>query len=1546
MRKRMLAALLAISIVIPTFVFAPAVYGAAPAGAETVASPDGAVIANFWINDGTPYYNVVLNGFEVVEPSRLGINTSLGGLFDGFTGYQVTAHAGDAAWTPVVGERETIIDRYNGKIFTLEKGDLRLGVELRAYDQGGAALRYILPEGAGYTVTGEETRFTFASGGTAYIHNGTNQTGQTIRAVTSLGSGTFRRPMTVIYPNGMAITVAEANLDNYAVMNLSPNGTRAVKAGLYSNVTVTGEGPNTSPWRVVVCAGDLTKLPKNADIIANLNEAPDEAAYGFSQWVKPGSAVRATGLNNTFIKNVIDMCAANGHKYVLLDAGWYGQESTLTNDPRLDPAALDMNVASDVAYKNLLGKSGEGYGGTGEGVYRNGSVDVDVPALCAYANERGVGVILYVNGVFFPDDGSGRYRFTADELFAYYEKWGVKGVKPGFVDVNSQKNEANNQYIIEAAARHRLILTLHDEYVTTGTERTFPNCLTVEGIKGDEEASLEVSDDLSFAFTRMIQGPADHTYCYVGKATKAYALASPVIFRSGLHLLYWYTNPELIPAGDVGKHGFWENLPATWKESLYLEARIREYVTYARKSFDNVWYVASLSAVTRELSLPLTFLDDGVLYKAEIFADGADADPSGGRQTGANSSKAGQTLEYTTSLVSSGMTLSRPLRYGFGYAVKLTPATADEIAALPAYRTDIERLRTQIGAAYGLTESLYTPESWAVLASALADAERVLRVPQITETVPAAAAVETARGALQAAVDGLGDIRALREALAKITYFVPEHYTGESWGALAAAVAAGNGLLTGLHAQAEIDAAARAVNDAVAALAVHPNRRPQGMTYLSDETLRLGPGSVTHDGAGENGIRRDVRRDRGGKIQLMVDGAVRTFDRGVSAHAKTQPGIATLIYDIGAYGFHWFQSYLGIDYAKASGGNVKFRIYGDDVLMYESAETGNGSRNAQFVSLPVNGVNVLKIEIDELGSNDSDWADLADANFLIYALDERIFGALEEAVAAAEALTFYEYTPGSWAHLETALNAGRALYDTSAGQPEIDAAAEAIREALGSLEKNPLLEVVHLSDVDYAAKSWSVSAGQTGQIKKDKNRTGNQISLILGGERVYFDKGVVCDAPAELYYDLAGQNFKVFEAYVGVDAEKFDMGSVTFRVYGDGRLLGESRESGMGAAECQFLRVGIEGVRELKLEADMGANRNGDWADWAGAKLIRYEDPAATLHGLWVNGSPLPEFDPNVFHYVYPAEAGGAVPEVTADPVSSAVTVRVFAAREVPGTTVVRATKRDGTYAWYGVSFRAGGGEAAYLSDLAYASCDYLDGTVSRDVSIRNNSPMAVTAADGAAESRFAKGLGGHAVAGRESAVTYDLTGRGYHRFEAYVGIPYGTHEIELGQGYRPPRSSVVFRVYVDGEKRYESGVMNSRTPAQFISLDITGAQTIRLALDAAGNQAADHANWADAKFLTTQPALSGLPFFETDTDAPAARFALANDTGAARAVTCLLAEYDASGRLLGVRTQTAEATADSFLVETIPCAPPADGVSLRAFLWEETEPLAMYAEA
>ena len=95
----------------------------------------------------------------------------------------------------------------------------------------------------------------------------------------------------------------------------------------------------------------------------------------------------------------------------------------------------------------------------------------------------------------------------------------------------------------------------------------------------------------------------------------------------------------------------------------------------------------------------------------------------------------------------------------------------------------------------------------------------------------------------------------------------------------------------------------------------------------------------------------------------------------------------------------------------------------------------------------------------------------------------------------------------------------------------------------------------------------------------------------------------------------------------------------------------------------------------------------------------------------------------------------------------------------------------------------------------------------------------------------YAKGLGVHAV----SSLTYGLSGASL--FTADVGV-----DDEVGS-----LGSVVFQVFVDGVKRFDSGVMFGSSVTKKVSVDLSGAHELRLAVtDAGDGNGKDHADWAN----------------------------------------------------------------------------------------------------
>lgn len=1219
----------------------------------TVSAPTADLRLEFWLSEGVPYYRVQSDGKVLIEDAKLGLSTSLGELKDEFTAGVPDFAENDTSWNPLVGEQETIRDAYREmRIALTHSSGTVLKFVARAYDEG-IAFRYELPgTEASYTISDEYTQFSFPAGTMASVHVAQNQTVPKKVSVDSFPGGTMQRPMTLQYDDGQVMTICEGNLDNYGVMVLKKDGSKArtVKAGYTSYkpshlnetkgpvITVTADGPGAAPWRVLVIGENETELMEHASIVMNLNEEPDEETYKFSEWLEAGSCLRAaTGMNNTAIKDIIDQAEDNGFKYVLLDTGWYGPEYDVNCDPRLDPKKLDPDVPSDKILLDKYFSTEGGYDGQGEGVFNtrgqgfnvykdlgtSGSfnTNVDIPELCQYANAKNIGIILYVNGVYFPDS-SGRNRFTTDELFGYFEKWGVKGVKPGFVHVRAQDYEKYMEHVIAMAAKHKLVMTIHDEYVTTGIERTYPNLMQVEGILGDEgigKSDPQIGEDIATLFTRTVQGPADHTFCYPGKGTKAYALASPLMFRAGMSVLYWYTNPESVPEQDKEKMGFWKGMPTNWSRSLYLEGKMYEYATFARKSRAGDWYVGSLSAVERTLKVPLDFLDEDAWYVADIYADGEDADARAGWNSGA---KAKQMLENQKYLVNRDTVLERGLKYGYGYAVKLTRASQEDLEAYSEYNIYREKLIERIKEFQKLEGDNYTPDSWNTFMSAMEAAQGVLEADEASDSQ-----LTEALENLESAKERLATTKQLTELLAK-----------------------------------------------------------------------------------------------------------------------------------------------------------------------------------------------------------------------------------------AERYVYYRYTAKSWAVLDKALEAARDLLEETFTQADLDAAAERIESAFDGLVKNKnasVKETVYLSDLEYDRTKSVCGPNNTrpGNIRKDKNRSGSTLTLKVEGVERQFTKGMGADAPSDIYFNLSGLGLDVFEAYVGVDAAKKDMGDIVFRVYGDGVLLYESAPSGTGANNAQFFSVPVSNVKELRLEADMHGSDQGDWADWADAKLTSYVNPNIYLEGLTVDGEDFEGFRPEKFKYLYPVSEPDQIPMVEAVPVNESVYYSIEDAEDIPGKTIVKVRKRDGSFQVYEILFVELAG-SDYISDLPndfIVKNTLYNKTVYKDVSVKGDK-LAITGADGSTAMNFDKGIGIHACASTDSDVIYNIEGRGYDRFEGYAGIRYATHteEVNGASSTGVPRSKINFKIYVDDEAtpRFESGEMTSRTPAAYYNVDVRGARTLRIVADACKDQSADHGALCGARFL------------------------------------------------------------------------------------------------
>ncbi|MBQ2199702.1 MAG: glycoside hydrolase family 97 catalytic domain-containing protein, partial [Bacteroidaceae bacterium] len=180
----------------------------------------------------------------------------------------------------------------------------------------------------------------------------------------------------------------------------------------------------------------------------------------------------------------------------------------------------------------------------------------------------------------------------------------------------------------------------HEPAMPTGIQRTWPNLMTQEGVRGQEYNAWDAkggnppSHTVTLPFTRGLAGPTDFTpaifnFSEVVKGTHPHStlakqLAEFVVIYSPLQMAAdAIENYEGQPALT-----FIESCPTTWSRTVVPHGKIGEYVTIARKERNgDRWFVGSITnEESRTLSLPLDFLDEGATYKAMIYEDGADAD--------------------------------------------------------------------------------------------------------------------------------------------------------------------------------------------------------------------------------------------------------------------------------------------------------------------------------------------------------------------------------------------------------------------------------------------------------------------------------------------------------------------------------------------------------------------------------------------------------------------------------------------------------------------------------------------------------------------------------------------------------------------------------------------------------------------------------------------------------------------------------------------------------------------------------------------------------
>ena len=575
--------------------------------AEALQSPGGKYNFVFEQKDGRLTYRLDYAAKQVIEEGELGVNidnhlveSAMGIPVDNSNvwihGMEVTSvdrRSEDNTWKPVYGEYAQIRDRYNEMTIHLLKGgkhegsgtayDKRqqylLDIIVRAYDEG-VAIRYHFPEatnGLFMHITEDLTSFRFAPGAEAYHYAWAQAHANKVKLLKSEAAwkDEAERPLTLQLANGLYAAIGEAALTDFVRGKLKLKADNELQMAMFGSADIITA--YDMPWRFIMVGEKAIDLINNKQMVLNLN-APCQISD--TSWIKPGKAFRVCRLDMKTCMEGVDFCVDRGLQYIELDAGWYGPE---------------MKMSSS-ALKVLETR------------------DIDMPKLCQYAKSKGIGVWVYVNQ-------RALYQ-QLDQILPLYEKWGISGIKFGFVQIGSQEWTTWLHNAVKKCADHHIMVDIHDEYRPTGWSRTYPNLMTQEGVGGNEEMP-DAEHNTILPFTRFLCGPADYTPCYFNnrvKNTKAHQLAMPVVYYSPISFLYWYDLPNVYKGEK--ELDFWKYCPTVWDESKALQGEIGEYIVQTRRS-GNDWFVGAMNGLqARDIIVNTAdFLQKGKKYHVEIYND-------------------------------------------------------------------------------------------------------------------------------------------------------------------------------------------------------------------------------------------------------------------------------------------------------------------------------------------------------------------------------------------------------------------------------------------------------------------------------------------------------------------------------------------------------------------------------------------------------------------------------------------------------------------------------------------------------------------------------------------------------------------------------------------------------------------------------------------------------------------------------------------------------------------------------------------------------------
>jgi alpha-glucosidase len=636
-----------------------------------ILSPDGKIKVLFEVVDGQSYYTVTKNNEVVILPSKLGLEfRNMPDLSDKLAIVQMRTRSFSETWEQPWGQRRLVENKYDELGIDLQETNgkkRKMTILFRVFNDG-IGFRYIIPKQAkidSLIITNELTEFRMPEITKAWwIPAYKERFYESLYRHTAINEmDTVCTPLTIERGNDRYISIHEASLTDYAAMNLYCADSTILKCDLTPWSTgekVRAAAPFESPWRTVIIADNPGELLTSC-LMLNLNEP---SKIEDTSWIKPGKYIGIWwgihqkkytwaqgpdhGATTANALRYIDFAAANNFDGVLIEGWNYGWDKNWT-------------------------KNGHPFD------FTRPYPDFDIKRITDYARSKGVELI----GHHETGGAVTAYEQQLESAFRFYNQYGINIVKTGYVSEKLDGKEYHSsQYgihhyrkVIETAARFHIMIDNHEPVMPTGLQRTYPNLMTSEGVRGQEwdawsgDGGNPPEHTTIVPFTRGLAGPMDFTF-------GTFNFKNPVLPHTRVQTtlakqvaLYMIIYSPLQMASDLPENykqnkafEFIKNVPVDWEDTRVIDAVIGDFVVIARKDrHSEGWYLGAITDENeRTLEISLDFLTPDKVWKAEIVYDGLQADWDTNPTA----------FEYHEQKVRSNETLTLRLAPGGGQAIR------------------------------------------------------------------------------------------------------------------------------------------------------------------------------------------------------------------------------------------------------------------------------------------------------------------------------------------------------------------------------------------------------------------------------------------------------------------------------------------------------------------------------------------------------------------------------------------------------------------------------------------------------------------------------------------------------------------------------------------------------------------------------------------------------------------------------------------------------------------------------------------------------------